>query len=232
MNGYFCSIGENLASEIEDPPNPLLAGDSVVNKKNSRFKFKYISTLDIRDAIAKLTTAKSFGNDTISNYFLKLALPSIETSSTIMLNTSRETIQFPTLGKLARKNPIFKGLIGQKIQATILYLYCQSYQGYLKRWLPTSFTSSCMKIVCSRLINLDFGAIIKLNMLAPKYRWLLQWTRPRQASRNRPLILSTMMFFAKNLNYYGIQRRELLWFQFYLSNRQRYWSQWDWCGNQ
>ena len=54
MNEYFCSIGENLASKIEDAPNPLLAGDNVVNQKNTRFKFKHISTLDIRDAIAKL----------------------------------------------------------------------------------------------------------------------------------------------------------------------------------
>ena len=33
MNGYFCSIGENLASKIEYAPNPLLAGDYVVNKR-------------------------------------------------------------------------------------------------------------------------------------------------------------------------------------------------------
>ena len=33
MNGYFCSIGENLANKIEDAPNPLFAGDYIVNKK-------------------------------------------------------------------------------------------------------------------------------------------------------------------------------------------------------
>ena len=104
MNGYFCSIGE-----IGDVPNPLLAGDNVVNKKNSRFKFKHISTLDIRDAIVNLKTAKSFGNDTISSYFLTLALPFMETSLAIMFNTSIETSQFPNLWKLARITPIFKG---------------------------------------------------------------------------------------------------------------------------
>ena len=109
MNGYFCCIGENLASKIEDVPNPLLAGDNVVNKKNSRFKFNHISTLDIRDAIDKLKTAKSFGNDTISSCFLKLALPLVETSFAIMFNTSIETSQFPNLWKLARITPIFKG---------------------------------------------------------------------------------------------------------------------------
>ena len=61
MNEYFCSIGENLASKIEDVPNPLV-GDSVVISKNSRSKVKHISTLDIRDAIARPKTAKGFGN--------------------------------------------------------------------------------------------------------------------------------------------------------------------------
>ena len=44
INENFCSIGENLASKIADAPNSLLAGDSVVNNKNSRFKFKHTST--------------------------------------------------------------------------------------------------------------------------------------------------------------------------------------------
>ena len=98
MNEYFCSIGRNLASKLGDAPNRLLAGDSVVNKKSSRFNFKRISTLDIRDAIVKLKTAKSFGNDTISSYFLKLALPFMETSLAIMFNTSIETSLFPKFG--------------------------------------------------------------------------------------------------------------------------------------
>ena len=35
INGYFCSVGENLARKIENAPNPLLAGNSVHNAKNS-----------------------------------------------------------------------------------------------------------------------------------------------------------------------------------------------------
>ena len=70
MNGNFCSIGANLANKSEDAPNPLFDGEYVAIKKNSRFKFKHISTLDVRNGIAKLKTAKSFGDDNISNYFL------------------------------------------------------------------------------------------------------------------------------------------------------------------
>ena len=94
MSEYFCSFGKNLASKIEDAPNPLLAGDSVVNKKSTRFKFKHISALDIRDAISKLKATKSFGNDTISSYFLKLALPVMAASLAIIFNTSIKTSLF------------------------------------------------------------------------------------------------------------------------------------------
>ena len=56
----------------------------------------------LRDAIAKLETAKSFGNDTISSYFLKLALPFMETSFAIIFNTSIETSQFPKFLEISK----------------------------------------------------------------------------------------------------------------------------------
>ena len=132
MNEYFCSISKHLASKIEDAPNPLLAGENVVNKKNSLFKFK-------------LKTTKSFRNDTISSYFLKLALPFIETSLAIMLNTSIETSQFPKLWKLARITPIYKG--GDRSDKSnyspisILPVILRS-QGFFKSVWPTSYTST------------------------------------------------------------------------------------------
>ena len=141
MNEYFCSIGKNLASEIEDAPSPLLAGDSVFNKKNSRFEFERKSTLDIRDAIAKLKTAKSFGNDTISRYFLKLALPFVETSFAIIFYTSIEKSQFPKFWKLVRVTPIFEGGDMSDKSTYRPKLYCQLSQGFLKSLLPICCTS-------------------------------------------------------------------------------------------
>ena len=109
MNGYFCSICKILPAKIEHALNPLLAGDYVLKKKNSRFKFKHISTLDIRDAIAKFKTAKSFGKDSILMYLLKLALPLMETSLAFLFNTSIEKSQFPNVWKLSRVIPTFNG---------------------------------------------------------------------------------------------------------------------------
>ena len=108
MNNFFCTIGEKLASKIDAAPNPLLAGDYGGSDKSVRFQFRTIDVLEVRDAIAKTKTSKSFGKDSISCYFLKLALPFIENSLACLFNTSIETSQFPDSWKLARVTPIFK----------------------------------------------------------------------------------------------------------------------------
>ena len=58
--------------------------------------------------IRKLKTSKSFGNDGIHSYFLKLTMILIEDSLVYLFNTSLETSQFPDLWKIARVSPIFK----------------------------------------------------------------------------------------------------------------------------
>ena len=77
MNDYFCTIGQELANEIDQPPNPFLAGVYLINEGNKTMKFKMIPEQHIRDAIDKAKTSKGFGNDNISSYFLKHVLPYI-----------------------------------------------------------------------------------------------------------------------------------------------------------
>ena len=79
-----------------------------LNKDRAEFNFKTIEVKDIRAAFAKVKTAKSFGIDNISSYFLKLALPFIGNSLAALFNTSIETSQFPDSWKVARVTPIFK----------------------------------------------------------------------------------------------------------------------------
>ena len=95
MNSYFCSIGTELASKIDHSPNPLLSGDYHINDKPGKFKLKPVTVQEIRDALAKAKISKSFGNDNISCFFLKLALPYVESSLAILFNTSIETSTFP-----------------------------------------------------------------------------------------------------------------------------------------
>ncbi len=95
MNYFFCSIGQELVDKIDPVPNPLLTGDYVINRNTTIFNFKTIEARENRAAFTNIKTAKSFGVDTISSYFLKLALPVIENSMAFMFNTSIQTSQFP-----------------------------------------------------------------------------------------------------------------------------------------
>ena len=108
MNDYFCTIGKELADKIDPSPNPLLVGNYRINEGNKTMKFTKINEQNIRDTIGKIKTSKGFGNDNISGYFLKLALPYIVNSLAYMFNKSLEDREFPSLWTIARVIPIFK----------------------------------------------------------------------------------------------------------------------------
>ena len=63
---------------------------------------------EVKDAIAKVKTSKSFRTGDISGYFLKLALLYINNGLVYMFNKSIEKRQFPAHWKVARTTHIFK----------------------------------------------------------------------------------------------------------------------------
>ena len=71
MNSFFCSIGKDLASNIEDGHDPLIFCDYFLNSDAAKFAFKSIHAEQIKEAIGKLKTSKSFSDDGISSYFLR-----------------------------------------------------------------------------------------------------------------------------------------------------------------
>ena len=107
MNQFFCYVGKDLASEIDDTPNPLLSGDYTINFQEKRFEFRAIQDQELRDSVGKLKNSKSFSDD-ISSFFLKLALPFVAKSLQKIFSTSLETSKFPDTWKTARVAPIFK----------------------------------------------------------------------------------------------------------------------------
>ena len=74
MNEYFCSIGEKLAADIVHTLNPLLSREIGINGGRRIFDFREINERDIHGAMLRMKVKKSFGNDNISSYFLKIAL--------------------------------------------------------------------------------------------------------------------------------------------------------------
>ena len=89
-------------------PNPLPPIDYDINMDKAKFSVRAIGIEEIREATAKIKTAKSIGIDSISSFFLKLALSFIENSLAALFNTSLETSNFPDLRKIARVTPIYK----------------------------------------------------------------------------------------------------------------------------
>ena len=100
----------NTTCTVHDfnPGRYILSGDNAINKNKVEFYFKSISAPHIREALTKVKTIKDFDVDSISSYFLKLALPFIENSLACLFNYSVETSLFSDSWKVARVAPIYK----------------------------------------------------------------------------------------------------------------------------
>ena len=121
MNDYFCTVGTDLAKNIEETENSLFSGKYQIKSSTQKFRCGPIMIQDIREAVSKLNTPKSFGTDTISSYFLKLALPFLENSIAMLSKISLKTSIFPVLWKISRLAPIYKE--GDKSENQIITLY-------------------------------------------------------------------------------------------------------------
>ena len=229
MNSYFCSVGKDLADKISPVPNPLLSGDFEMNKTKAKFQFRTIEVQEIRDAFAKVKTAKSFGIDNISSYFLKLALPFIENSLAFVFNTSIETSIFPDSWKLARVTPIFKNedraeksnyrpisvspVISRLFEKLVTN---QVYQHMEDNGLFSSGQSAYLRLhstVTHLLRNtddwyngLDLGKLVGLVFIDLK----------------KAFDIVDHEILCQKLVHYGFQQRELAWFRSYLCNRKHF----------
>ena len=229
MSKFFCSIGNDLANDTDPVPNPLLSGDYQVNANRVKFHFKTIEVQEIRDAFAKIKTSKSFGTDNISSYFLRLALPFVENFIAGLFNTSIETGQFPDLWKVARVTPIFKDgdrtdkgnyrpisvlpIISrpfEKLVANQLYqhlndhrLFSNSQSGFLRLF---STTTCLLKNTNNWYSGLDCGELVGLVFIDLK----------------KAFDTVDHKILCSRLAIYGIQHRELSWFESYVANRKQF----------
>ena len=229
MNSYFCSVGKDLASKIEDAPNPMLTGEYNLNPDNRRFNFRPIVVQDIRDAMGKIKTSKSLGSDNISSYFLKLATPYIENSLVFMFNTSLETSQFPDSWKNARITPIFKD--GDRAEKS--------------NYRPISVLPVISRLFEKLVFNQLHQYLVRYNLIHPgqsgflklhsTLTCLLKNTDDWYSGLDTGQMVGTVFIdlkkafdtidhdlLCKKLEHYGVRQRELSWFQSYLSHRKQY----------
>ena len=227
MNSYFCSVGKDLADKISPVANPLLSGDFEMNKTKAKFHFRTIEVQEIRDAFAKVKTAKSFGIDNISSYFLKLALPFIENSLAFMFNTSIETSMFLDSLKIARVTPIYKN--GDRADKSNYRLISvlpvisrlfeklvsnQVYQHMEGNGLFSSGQSAYFQSTVTHVLKNTDG-----------------WYNGLVLGKLVGLVFSDLKkafdtvdheILCQKLVHYGVQQRELAWFRSYLCNRKQF----------
>ena len=195
----------------------------------AKFHFRPIQMQEIRDAFAKVKTAKRFGFDNIASFCLKLALPSFENLLALLFNTSTETSAFPDLWKIARITLILKE--GDKadksnyrpisVLPVIARLFeklvaNQVYHHMVDNNLITS-GQSAYRSLHSTVTHLlkktdDWYSRLDLNKLVG-----LTFIDLKKA-------FDTVdhEILCKKLEHYGIQQREITWFRSYLFNRQQF----------
>ena len=188
-----------------------------------------ISEQNIGDAIGKIKTAKSFGHDNISNYFLKLALPFTSESLAHLFNIAIETSTFLDSWKIARVTPFFKegdkcersnyhpisvlpviARLFEKLAFDQLYRYFDEngflspdQSGFRARH---STVTSLLKCTDNWFSGLDTGQMTGLIFIDLK----------------KAFDTVDHEILCKKLYLYGVQDRELAWFKSYLSNRKQF----------
>ena len=109
MNKYLSSVGRELARKTDKCPNPLPSGEYDINPLKSIFVFSSIQAQHVSEAIGKIKSSKSFGDDNFSSYFLILAFPYFTNSLVLLFNTSSiPSCHFPDKWKIFRITPMFK----------------------------------------------------------------------------------------------------------------------------
>ena len=192
-------------------------------------KFAKISEQNIRDAIDKTKTSKGFGNDNISSYFLKLALPYIIKSLACMFNKSLEKREFPALWKTARVIPIFK----------------EGDKNAKENYRPISVLPVVSRLFERLVFNQLYQHLITNDLLASSqsgFRTLHStatallkctddWYSGLDVGKYVGVIFVDLkkafdtvdhQILIQKLAHYGIRSSELVWFKSYLSNRSQF----------
>ena len=183
----------------------------------------------IRSSVGKLNNSKSFGDDNISSFFLKLALPYIAKSLLKIFNTSLETGKFPDPWKTARVAPIFKdgdkSLRSNYRPISVLPVVSRLFEKLVFNQLYKYLDSNGL------LSNVQSGFRSLFSTLTCLLKTTDEWY---DGFDNGYMIGSVFIDLRKafdtvnheilcqKLEHYGVGDSNVSWFQSYLSNRKQF----------
>ena len=98
MNQYLYNIGEKLSNKVPKRKNPLLSGDVNIYQHSDIFRFKNVDEVQIRRAMNSLKTSNEFGLDGILSIFLKVSMPVLASSLSIIFTLLCGRVYFLIVG--------------------------------------------------------------------------------------------------------------------------------------
>ena len=150
FNSYFTSIGENLASNID---NSNIDPISFIQPTNAVFFFFEIEIQDVTRLLKNVNSNKATGLDGITGKILKLAADILAPSLTKIFNQSLNHGIYPDDWKIAKVVPVFKN----------------GARNDLNNHRPISIISAVAKIF-GKLVHDQINRYLTSNDLLSKYQ--------------------------------------------------------------
>ena len=227
FNNYFIDISTKLAASIKNVKTlPLEYLGNFLPNVTTVFKFKNVTENEVLKMLKSIPNGKATGVDNLQVRILKISAPAIAKSLAYIINLSLSSGEFPKDWKSARISPIFKKgsktepgnyrpvsvlpVVSKFIERVVhqqLYHYldknkllCTHQSGFRKKH---SCQTSLHRLNEKLYSELESGKMVGLVALDLKKAF---------DTVNHSVLLDKM-------SYYGVQDKELKWFQTYLTDR-------------
>ena len=228
FNEYFSNIGPKLSNSIIYEGNKSVQS-YLKSQIMFSFSFQIVQEKDILDTVKDLSSKTSCGYDNTSTQLLKLIIPSISQSISLIVNQSLNTGIFPDNLKIAKVIPLFKkgdthtfdnyrpisllpaiSKIFEKIACKQLYKYFTDHK------LLYENQYGFRKDHSTELASLEISDRILHDLDNSKIPISVFLDLSKAFDTLDHSILTT------KLKYYGINGTALEWFRSYLSNRKQF----------